>query len=209
MIRLTALRSVRTAVFDKAEKLSRTKRIVIFTATFLILGGAFFYFIYMPKSEEIHRVRRTVEDLDRKLTLAKVRAQRIDELREEFAQTDQALKQAMKLLPDKREIPSLLKSITQVGIDANLDFILFMPGEEKPRDFYMEIPVAIEVKGGFREVALFFDRVRRMERIVNIQNISMKPEKELSTELVTRCNALTYRFKVKADEKEAKKKKKS
>ncbi|MFP4088466.1 MAG: type 4a pilus biogenesis protein PilO [Desulfobacteraceae bacterium] len=208
LFRSSALRSFTGVVFEKAQKLTRAKRIVIFAATLLILGGAFAYFIHMPKSAKIHRFDQSVADLERQLKLAKIRAQRIDRLRAEFRETEEQLQQAMKLLPDKQEIPSLLKSITQVGIDSNLDFVLFMPGDEKPRDFYMEIPVAIEVKGEYREVALFFDKVRQMERIVNIENISMKPEKDLSTQLLTRCNALTYRFKVKADEQKEKKGKK-
>lgn len=209
LLRSTALKSFTGAIFEKAEKLSRTKRIVIYVLTLLILGGGFAYLGYMPKSAEIQRREKSVEELEHKLKLAKIRAKRIDKLRKEFKETEEQLEQAMKLLPDKREIPSLLKGITEVGIDSNLDFVLFMPGEENPKEFYMEIPVSIEVKGDYREVALFFDKVRQMERIVNIKNISMKPEKPLSTELVTRCSALTYRFKVKADEKKPKKKKKS
>ncbi|MDZ7699058.1 MAG: type 4a pilus biogenesis protein PilO [Deltaproteobacteria bacterium] len=211
MIRPAALRSIANVLFEKAEKLGRTKRIVIFLATFLILGGAFFYFGYMPKSEAIDRLEGSVADLEQQVRLAEIRAKKIDEIRKDFTRTEKKLQEAMKLLPDKREIPSLLKSISQKGIESNLDFILFMPGKERSRDFYMEIPVTIEVKGEFREAARFFDEVRRMERIVNIRNIAMKPEKEMATELVTQCNALTYRFKVKADieaEKKQKKKKK-
>jgi type IV pilus assembly protein PilO len=208
MVGSAALKSVTSKLFDKAEKLGQTKRIVLYLGTLLILGGLFFYFGYMPKSEQIHQLERSVEDLDQKVRLAKIRAKRIDQIRLEFAQIEKKLEQAMRLLPDKREIPSLLKSITQKGIESKLDFVLFMPGAEKPQDFYMEIPVTIEVRGQFREVARFFDEVRKMERIVNIRNISMKPEKRMSTELVTQCNALTYRFKLKSDEEKEKKKKK-
>ncbi len=209
MIRPAALRSITITLFEKAEKLGQTKRIVVFVATLLMLSGAFFYFGYLPKSEAIDRLNSSVGDLEQQVRLAKIRAKRIDQIREDFAETEEKLKEAMKLLPDKREIPSLLKSISQKGIESNLDFILFMPGKERSRDFYMEIPVTIEVRGEYREVARFFDEVRRMERIVNIQNIAMKPEKDMATELVTQCNALTYRFKVQEDiEKEKKQKKK-
>lgn len=211
VMRSPSLRKINSTIFDKAEKLGQTKRVVIFVATLLIFGGAFIYFGYMPKSAEIDQVRNRVHDLERKLQVAKIRAKNIDRIREEYAQTEAKLKEAMKLLPDKKEIPSLLKTITQKGIDSKLEFILFIPGKEMPRNFYMDIPVQIEVRGQYREVAHFLDRVRQMERIVNIRNISMKPEKPLSPELVTRCTAETYRFKVKADEakqKQSKKKKK-
>lgn len=208
MIQSTAMRSISIALLEKAEKLGQTKRMIVFVATTVLLFGGYIFLLHMPKSTEVDRLEGVVEDLNQKLRLAKIRASKIDQFRAEFARTEEKLKEALKLLPDRREIPSLLKSITQVGIDSKLDFILFKPGDEKAQNFYMEIPVAIEVKGDFREVARFFDEVRRMERVVNIQNITMKPEKELSTQLITRCNALTYRFKTKADiEKENKQKK--
>ena len=72
----------------------------------------------------------------------------------------------------------------------------------------MEIPVSMEVRGQYLNVLDFFDRVGRMDRIVNILNISMKPDKPLSTELLTRCTAITYRFKGKDDVKKKPKKKK-
>lgn len=63
----------------------------------------------------------------------------------------------------------------------------------------MEIPVSIEVSGTYHNVAVFFDKVGQMERIVNILNVSMTPQKERSTTLTTRCDAVTYRFKGETD----------
>ena len=63
----------------------------------------------------------------------------------------------------------------------------------------MEIPVSIEVSGPYHNVAVFFDKVGQMERIINILNVSMTPQKERSTTLTTRCDAVTYRFKGETD----------
>ena len=78
---------------------------------------------------------------------------------------------------------------------------MFSPNKEKTRDFYIEIPVSMEVSGTYHDVATFFDKVGRMKRIVNILDISMAPVKTRSTNLTTKCNAVTYRFKRKVDEK--------
>ena len=112
---------------------------------------------------------------------------------------DAQFQEALKLLPNTKEIPSLLKSITQLGTDSQLEFLLFSPQRERPQDFFMEIPVSIEVKGSYHNVAVFFDKVGQMERIVNILNVSMTPVKERATILTTRCDAVTYRFKGEAD----------
>ncbi|MDY7038440.1 MAG: type 4a pilus biogenesis protein PilO, partial [Thermodesulfobacteriota bacterium] len=98
------------------------------------------------------------------------------------------------LLPNKKEIPDLLRTITKLGRESNLEFRLFSPRAERRKGFYLEIPVSIIVSGSYHNVAMFFDKVGRMDRIVNILNVSMKPVKALSTRLVTTCSAITFRF---------------
>jgi len=79
----------------------------------------------------------------------------------------------MKALPDKKEIPSLLTSISEAGKEAGLEFLLFQPISEINKDFYAEIPVSIKVAGNYHNVGLFFDNVSRLFRIVNIKDIVM------------------------------------
>jgi type IV pilus assembly protein PilO len=74
---------------------------------------------------------------------------------------------------------------------------------EKRRDFYAEIPVSMRVQGQFHNTVLFFDRVARLSRVVNLKDISMKPAK--GGKLTTSLKAVTYKFV----EPKKKKKKKS
>jgi type IV pilus assembly protein PilO len=93
---------------------------------------------------------------------------------------------------------------------VGLEFLLFEPKPEIRKEFYAEIPVAINVKGGYHDMAMFFDRVARLSRIVNVKNITMGREKE-GEDLNTVCTAVTYKFvepppKAKAKAKTKKKK---
>lgn len=187
------------ALFEKVEKIKMPIRIAIFLGTLVLLAGLFFYFFYLPKSEEIAQTREEIAKLQQKLNQAIVRARALKKFEVEFAEVDAQFQEALKLLPNTKEIPSLLKSITQLGTDSQLEFLLFSPQRERPQDFFMEIPVSIEVKGTYHNVAVFFDKVGQMERIVNILNVSMTPQKERSTILTTRCDAVTYRFKGETD----------
>jgi type IV pilus assembly protein PilO len=100
---------------------------------------------------------------------------------------------AMRALPEKEEIPSLLTSISKSGQDVGLEFLLFEPKSEVKKDFYAEIPVAMNVIGGYHDLAIFFDKVARLSRIVNIVNIDMARSKEGSNWNTT-CTAVTYKF---------------
>jgi type IV pilus assembly protein PilO len=197
-----------TAFFEKVEKIKMPYRLLIFFGTIALFAGLFIYFVYIPKTEEISKAKREIAGLEQKLKRAMLRARNLKKFEEEFALVDAQFKEALKLLPDKKEIPSLLRNITQLGSDSALEFRLFSPGRERAKEFYMEIPVSIEVSGNYHNVAVFFDKVGHMERIVNILNVTMTPTGARSTNLVTRCDAVTYRFKGKEDVEKTKKGKK-
>jgi type IV pilus assembly protein PilO len=189
------------ALFEKVEKIKMPIRIAIFLGTIVLLAGLFIWFIYLPKSEEIAQTRAEIAKLQQKLNQAIVRAKALKKFEAEYAEVDAQFQEALKLLPNTKEIPSLLKAITQLGTDSQLEFLLFSPQRERPQDFFMEIPVSIEVSGTYHNVAVFFDKVGQMERIVNILNVSMSPQKDRSTTLTTKCDAVTYRFKGDTDAK--------
>ena len=186
-------------ITKKAEKLKRLHRLLIFFGAIALIGGGFAFLIYMPKAEAISQKEKEITALEDKIRIGQIKAKNLPAMKEKKAEIDKKLVAALELLPDEREIPSLLKGITQQGIEAGLEFKLFVPELEVAKDFYVEIPVTIEVEGDYRNVAEFFYKVSKMKRIVNIINISMRPKDNLSVRLITRCNAMTYRFKEKEE----------
>lgn len=195
------------SLFEKVEKIKMPARIVIWVLSIVVLAGAFIWLVYLPKTADIGKARVEIADLSQKLNRAKVKAKSLAKFEAEMTEVDIQFREALKLLPDSKEIPSLLKTVTQLGTDSDLEFRLFSPQRESARGFYFEIPVSIVVAGTYHNVALFFDKVGRMERIMNILNVSMKPTKARSTTLITKCQAVTYRFKGETDERPAPKKK--
>lgn len=197
-------RSAADSFFARAQKIKKAHRLLIVSGLVILLGGSFVWFAYMPRIQEIGRVEKEIADLKQKIHMGKIWGNKLAGLQEEMAQVEKEFEKALKILPNEREIPSLLAGISQLGVDSNLQFRLFSPGKEALRNFYVEIPVSMEVGGGFRDVILFLDKVSRMERIVNIVDISLKPNAPLSVDLITTCKAVTYRFKSKADEEKEK-----
>ena len=181
--------------YERIAKIKTPFRILILIGTVVLLSLLFIWLLYMPKAEAIEKGQKENAQLQQRLNQAKIRAKSYEKFQKELAQVEQQFREALKLLPNEKEIPALLKKVTQLGTDSRLEFRLFKPQKERAQDFYMEIPVSIEVSGTYHDVALFFDRVGRMERIVNILNVSMSPKKESATDLTTTCDAVTFRFK--------------
>ena len=181
--------------FDKISKLRMIHRILIFAGTIVLIVGLYIWLVYIPKTGEIKTIKSDLDRLERNIRIAKVRANNLKRLEADLAKAQGDLKVAIKLLPTTSEIPSLLKNITKLGNDSNLEFLLFSPEKQVSKEFYVEIPVSIEVLGSYHDVAIFFDKVGKLDRIVNVVNVNMIPIKELSTTLKTSCKATTYRFK--------------
>ena len=182
-------------LFEKVEGLSKVQRIVISVVIFGLLIGGFVYFLYWPKFERINRLNTDLKKLEQKLETAKRNAKDLKQFQAKMKEAEAQFQMAMKKLPEKEEIPSLLSSISNSGQQVGLEFLLFEPKPEKKKEFYAEIPVAMNIKGDYHNLALFFDQVARLSRIVNIQNIQMSSAKEKnSKDLNTKCMAVTYKF---------------
>jgi type IV pilus assembly protein PilO len=189
--------------FGKIETLSKVQRILIFSGVFIAIIAIFVFVLFKPKLAQISNLKTQLKTLEQKLVVAKKNAANLKTFQKKMEEAEVQFKTAMRQLPEKEEIPSLLTSISRSGQDVGLEFLLFEPKSEVRKEFYAEIPVAMQVKGGFHDLAIFFDKVARLSRIVNLKNITMGRDNETMA-LNTTCTAVTYKFV----EPEPKKKKK-
>ena len=178
---------------DKIGKLSKLYRVLICFGILLMLFGPFFYFSYQPKVNKIDELKTEQETLETRVVRAKAKARQLKHFQYKLEKAKTEFKMAVKKLPEKKEIPSLLSNISRSGRDAGLEFLLFEPRDERIKEFYAEIPVSIIVTGNYHKTALFFDKVARLHRIVNVDDIKMVATKG-SGDLRTSCTAVTYRF---------------
>lgn len=192
-------------LFAQVEGLTKTQRIVICAAVVLLLVGSFVSLSYIPRWNKIKNLRAEYKKLDIDLKRSKRNAARLPEVKKNFEEKRREYIAVMKSLPEKEEISSLLASVSQSGQDSGLEFILFQPGADINKNFYAEIPVSIKVSGGYHNVAIFFDKVAKLSRIVNIRDIQMVSGK---TDLSTSCTAVTYKFLENQPQSQPEKKKK-
>ena len=177
----------------KIGKLSKLYKILLCLGLFVLLVGPFVYFSFLPKISNINALKKECTTLETRLATAKEKANQLKYYQDKLKDAEMEFKMVMKKLPETKEIPALLSSVSQSGRDAGLDFLLFQPESEQNKDFYAEIPVSIKVTGNYHNVALFFDKVARLSRIVNIDDIKMVSTQG-NTNLITSCKAITYRF---------------
>lgn len=161
----------------------------------LVIAGGFFYFVFSPLQMEVSEMSDRAADLDKEVQALVIKANRLEFFKNEVQRLDVELAKALRELPDKKEIDTLLTRISDKAKDSGLDVVLFKPEAEQKKDFYAEVPVSIELRGSFHQLASFFDEVSHLERIVNMTQFKIQQDSKDDTEtLRTNVIATSFRF---------------
>jgi type IV pilus assembly protein PilO len=182
-------------LLEKLDALEPKQRWLLFGLLLVLLLGIGYY-LHFASAERVEALRAEVEVLQESVQKHQAIAARLDDLHARIAALDEAVKVAVTLLPETREIPELLTQISELGLSAGLEFRLFKPEAEKNADFYAEVPVSLSVLGKFHDVARFFDHLSKLSRIVNVTGIKIALTKGSEADLLlsTTCLVTTFRF---------------
>jgi len=187
------------------------QKLAIMGVIVLVVAVLDWTYLYGPSQRALTDLQAEVSqrrtELDSKRSKTNARAALERDLRDLGAE----LKRAQARLPDQREIANLLDNVAASGRQAGLEITLFRQKPEVLHDFYAELPVEMQMRGTYQDVALFLDRVKRLDRIVNIANIQLtKPRLEGERMLLdAACTATTFRFLDEAERQKLEEKKKN
>jgi type IV pilus assembly protein PilO len=192
---------------EKILKLPTKQKILILILVSIIEAAVLVWFLYLPKHNELNVLKVELTRLESEISDKTRIANNLPKLQIEYEQLNKELAQALTELPNSKEIPSLLTSITTLGKNAGLDFLTFRPKAEIPKDFYADVPVDIIISGSYFSVANFFAAVANLPRIVNITNVAFSDIRSVNNRMMTKvtCLATTFRFLDKKEIKDDKK----
>lgn len=138
----------------------------------LIVAGGYF-FLFSKQYDEIAAKDRRLAELQVKIQEGRAAKQKLPQFREEVRRLELELDKLLRILPSRRNTPELLRRIRQLTEQGAFDLLRFTPGNFVDRDFYSEWPITIRLNGTYHNLALFFDRVSRFSRIINIENLKV------------------------------------
>ncbi len=137
-----------------------------------LVAGAW-YFLVTPRNKEIAAKSKQLDALQVQINEGRAAKQKLPQFREEVRRLELELEKLLRILPARRNTPELLRRIRQLTEQGSFDLLRFTPGNFTDRDFYSEWPIAIRLNGSYHNLALFFDRVGRFSRIINIENLKI------------------------------------
>jgi type IV pilus assembly protein PilO len=184
------------AKLEQLTKLPKAARFGIIVGIGVAVAAGYFFLFYQAKSDELKHLRAKELELQRKLSEVRSVAANIAAFEAEIADLEIKLKTALRQLPNEKELEVLLTDISNLGKTAGVEIKSFKRSDEIVHDFYAEVPIQIELEGGFHDIAQFFDLMSKLPRIVNMGalSIGIAREDQDGTVLSVKGTATTFRF---------------
>jgi type IV pilus assembly protein PilO len=200
---------------DSIYKLPTSRKALILVVLLCVIIGLYAYAFFMPWQREMKGLKVEMNNLARELNESKAIAKDLQKFKDQVAKLNIELANALTQLPNEKEIPEILRNISTLGKESNLEFTLFKPKPEEPQQFYANVPIELVVLGSYHNTGLFFDRVSKLPRIINVVNFNMASAKDAKARgeaeilVKTSCLVNTYRFLEKKGEEQKGEEKKS
>jgi type IV pilus assembly protein PilO len=157
---------------DEFAKISVPRKVAGVVVLFALLGTGYYFARYQSLASEHTQLVRRHSALEReeRENLAKrdsyeADVRRLAQMRESFATQS-------RILPRETEMSSFLESLNNHAELAGLEIALVQPLDEEGAGFYAKIPVELHLKGRYHELAKFFYNIGRLERVINVEDIS-------------------------------------
>jgi len=175
------------------------KIITVLILCILVVGG-WYYFDTQGQLDRLAAAEGQEGNLRTTFEGKQKKAANLNAYKQQLAEMQESFGAMLRQLPDKTEVAALLVDVSQTGLAAGLEFELFKPTGEVPKDFYAELPIQLQVVGGYHEFGNFISGLAALPRIVTIHNISITPRNtrssgaSLENPLTLKATAKTYRY---------------
>jgi type IV pilus assembly protein PilO len=156
-------------------------RVVIVGLPSLILIALVLFLVISPKMKEIKVLETKIDKQNNEIAASQAKAAKLEMLKMENARLVARINELKEQLPEEKEISSLLKQVSDLGIAAGLEIKSWKPAPKvtHPSGIVYEIPVSVDVMGTYHNLGNFLSSLTRLNRIVNIKDMRLgSPKKE-------------------------------
>ena len=176
-------------------------KLVVVLIICLICGAAGYYLDTQGQLKILAKVEAKEKVLRTTFEEKQGKAANLDSYKLQLEEMRQSFGTMLRQLPNKTEVAELLVDVSQTGLASGLEFELFQPEAEVPKEFYAELPIKLKVKGRYHEFGDFISGLAALPRIVTIHDITINAKVQSSQQsdtqpemLTLEATAKTYRY---------------
>jgi type IV pilus assembly protein PilO len=130
-------------------------------------------FTHASGQKKVAQLEQKHQELSRDLEKARLLVRNLERVEHEYAILHDQWEVAQTLLPEKNEMPNLLRKVTAAGQQSGVEFTLFRPKAPLPKQFYADNPVEVRIQGGYHQTGVFLSRLANLNRIVNVSDLKI------------------------------------
>lgn len=139
----------------------------------LIVFAVGFWQLLQPKRDEYAALEAKLAELQNKIQEGRAARQELPKFREEVRQLELELDKLLRILPARRNTPDLMRRVRSLTEQGDFALKSFTPAAPVNKEFFSEWAISINLEGGYHNLALFFDRISRFSRIINIEDLNI------------------------------------
>ncbi len=158
----------------------------------LVLGGVYWFDI-KDRQLQLESIQAKEVDLKRQYESKAFQVSNLPAYKLQMVEMEESFGALLKQLPTDTEVPGLLEDISATGTGTGLEIQSITLRPEVSREFYVELPLEIKVRGGYHELATFVSGVAGLPRIVTLHDFNIASGKGADALDMT-IQAKTYRY---------------
>ena len=152
---------------------------VFFTGLVFALVVFLGWYLYISDQQtQLQSLVGKEDQLKQEFSQKQAKSVNLEALQQQLDEMQDMLRQLLRQLPSKTEMPELLVDISQTALSAGLETELFQPGPESPKDFYAEKPITLRMVGTYHQFGTFISGVASLPRVVilTLHDVSLTPK---------------------------------
>ena len=165
----------------------------------VLIGVAYFVVFYGDLASSITAEKSKEEKLRSELSTARQNEFSYQKDLAELSDRQQRQRELVKILPTETEYPAFLSAVQNVANVAGVALTAWSPLPEEPDQFYQRVPMKLQLTGRYHQVAKFFHGVGQLDRVINMENISLTDPKPDGEDIIVKVDALATAFRAKPD----------
>lgn len=177
------------------SRLSMAAKIIIVSVVMVAVAAVYFALFHTEVNSRIQAAGNRETKLLDELKTARKNEFAYQKDLQELTERQQRQRELNKVLPQTTEYPSFLSALQSVANVSGISLTAWSPEPEVPEQFYARVPMKIEISGRYHQLAKFFYQVGQLDRIINIENISVTDPKKDGDDFFIKVVALATAFK--------------
>ncbi len=174
-------------------------------ALFVVLIGVAYYVVfYGDLASSISAEQSKESKLRAELSTARKNEFSYQKDLAELSDRQQRQRELVKILPTETEYPAFLSAVQNVANVAGIGLTAWAPLPEESDQFYSRVPMKVSLTGRYHQIAKFFNGVGQLDRVINMENISLTDPKPEGADVVVKVEALATAFRAKPEGADAK-----